>query len=1074
MMSRISGNQTNNSEQPNASVSGVYTTAAVTDLASAAALNKQRKKRKKKKDKISLTNQAVNCSCGKRIESSCNSVSTCSNCVPTACVYCHFNDLAYCENYFAEHSSRFQGDLYDLNIKNNTAINFWPHKTETNDIQHDIGKIPASDKSNHFMRQQRSTVGLNRRTEQLQRFAVYENLCEFCGFAIGNGAYHLHCDANKQHSQKTEQDIQKSENIYENICESCNSLFDGAQCMSEKCKRNQNSAVPQESVPITTGEVIDVLVKKPPITNRQFGKQFSEFLGSFKQKLTPKTNETERKKPKIEIIHNIDGVFKTNKTFDLNEIVQLKNQSFCGEQSTNTCTELINSNNGIGTDVPSKPIRLYRTSNSDSNFLENYRLTPHHLQSPYSESIVSDTILYSNSYAPPTYEDAIQHSRYASVSPFKLRARIKPRIYDSTSASSFFSFNSSSISTLQSHSLANERNSPTILSVLFDSSDDSVRQWMISLKQQTHEYVNDSVQFECGSTKCLPSKMLTETASKLKRSIEHGKNMNSSNANSDIQTNLLHRIELFKENLMEQNMHSKRNAIYIKDSMCDVSMDATLSPSSDTISIVPDIETTNAQHSSLLPYCKRNSTENSDEIVYVRQRSQLAPIDNETHEQHINHNVALDITSQYLQMLKAFYMEQVTLSTSLNRITLVCGDRRIHFTLKFLMSQTQNSLQCSNKIVQPTRYTNIQQIIELIHIMGITKQLGERDKGKAITQSDNQFGIGRLKIPNAFLMRSSNLVARTPLRLRHKKSIDDFIKRKHATFYVDTEKVKTLDDFSKPTTKDSNIFAKKSLTDFTVKKTDYSSNVMDTCYDKGTQNRVGSEMKRKDNVQKNEENIYQSIWMFKTIGTANDTTCDSDSLNNLDMCKNESNEPIVHDGSQWEIAKEEFLFSSERIDNVQYSNDTRPLSHTTDSEIQMPKVDATTAHNSNEKPFYQAVCVLYNSTNPRWNEIIYDYNGNSMNFCGIMEKNKTETSCANNQNKILNENESLDVNKVENQPNKLNLCNDQRIKMNLDSVNAWKKLLRTVDYNDDEEDVVSFYFALSAKLALIFIETHGI
>lgn len=1042
MMSRISGNRTNNSEQPNASVSSVSATA--TDLASAVTLNKQRKKRKKKKDKTLLTNEAMNCSCGKRIENSCNSVSTCSNCVPTTCVYCHFNDLAYRKNTVAEHSHHFQGNLYDLNIRKNSSVNYRePHKIENNENHVNV----SADCSNHFQRQHRN-ASLNRRTEQLQRFAVYENLCEFCGFAIGNGAYHLRCDVSNRKIHAAKQDEQQSENIYENICESCHSLFDGEQCMNEICKRSQNSNVLQ-NVPIT-GEVINVLVKKPPIgANRQFGKQFSEFLGSFKQKLTSKTNETERKRPKIEIIHDTNEVFKTNQTFDLNEIVQLRNQTFSTKQKENTCNELINSKDEIVSEVPSKPIRVLRASNSDSNFLENYHLTPPHLQPPYSESIVSDTILYSNSYAPPSYEDAIQHNKYASVSPFKLRARIKSRIYDSTSASSFFTYDSSSVSTLPSHSIVAERKPSAILS-LFDS-DELLRQWLILLKQQTHEYTDDDRHFDCGSTKCLPSKMLNESATKLKWSIEHRNNTNDSDIISDSQTNLLRRIEVFKENLMEHKMHSKRNAIYIKDSVCDVSIDETLSPDTEA----PDIGTANIQSSSLLPFWNRNeidSAENSDEIVCKQSTNQLVPlvpgVRLYANIQHINHSFALEITSQYLQMLKTFYMEQVTLSTSLNHITLVCGDRRIHFVMKFLMSQPHNSLQCLNKLVQPTKYMDFQQITDLVHKMGRSKQLGEYDKSKAIKLSADHLTKGRKgRLENAFLMRSSNLLLRTPLRARHKRSIDDFEKRRHRAFNVGTRKVKTLNDFSLPSvTKDLSVAA-KSLNDFTVEKTDCSSIVTSTIFDIDVQNGVGSEIKRNDSAKRNRENIYQSIWMFKTVGTGIDTIYDDDSLNIPDNCEYEADGISTRDGSEWEAAQGEFLFSNELIAPVQQSYVTL-----NSYEAQLSNGNEIIFHNLKKKPHYQTICVLYNTTNQKWNEIIYDYDGIATKFTENMDRGIIDERSESNNNAIR-ENRTNEVTRLEKQLT--NFCNKPNFAINFDSVNAWKTMLRAVDYIDDEEDVVS-------------------
>lgn len=1078
MMSRISGNQTINSEQPNASVSGVST--AATDLASAATataaatFNKQRKKRKKKKDKTLLTNQAANCSCGKRIESNYNSISSCSSCVPSACVYCHFNDLAYRENY----STRHPGDSIDCTIKTDPSLDIWPQRIgDDDDVDNDTQCVITENTQNngkYFMRHQRN-IGLNRRTEQLQRFAVYENLCEFCGFAIGNGAYHLHCDASTRnihndgiHIDDDGDNDQASqvipESIYENICESCHSIFDGEQCASETCKVN-NSLI--ESIP-TVGEVINVLVKKPPtIANRQFGKQFSEFLGSFRQKLTnSKSCETERrKKPKIEIIHNTDEVFKTNRTFDLNEIVQLKNQSLSGVRkvdSRNVCSELRNISSDIVTKVPSKPIQLFRTSTSDSNFLENYHLTPPYLQSPFSESIVSDTVLYSNSYAPPSYEDAIQHSKYASVAPFKLRGRIKPSIYDSTSASSFFTYNSS-VSTLQSHTFTTDRKS-SLVSALVDC-DDPVKQWLESIKRQTHEYANDNRQFECGSIKCLPSKMLNENATQLKWSIEHGDSMNSAAHQVDeTQTKLRRRIELFKENLVEQRMPSKRNAIYIKDSICDVTFDATMPPDTQA----PDIEMTTAT-TSLIPFCHRidsDSAENSDENVCLRSKNhQLTPSTAQSssvavwqdEQQHINHNVALEATSQYLQMLKTFYMAQVTLSTSLNRITLVCGDRQLHFFVKYLISQPQNSLEHSNKLVKPTKYTNIQQIIELVQKMSDTKQLGECDKGAKREPCHFDNGDkGRPEIVSGFLMRLTNSPSRTPLRSRPKRNIDDFAKRMQRTHAAHTEQAKTLDDFSKTATKDTDI-PTKSLNDFAKEIPHYSSE-MDTSY--------RNESHGNESANEDEESIYQPIWMFKTVGSADDLTYDDGSLNNFDTCEIETDDTTSRDGHEWEVAQEEFLFSSQRIDGIQYSNSTRPMSHTSMCKKQLSEVSTQNKYKRSDKCPYQTICVLYNTNEPKWNEIIYDYN------CYAMQVNENKENKAENRtvegskyNRMMQEIRSKEVNALQKQSHQL--CNGQEIPIKLDSINAWKSMLRAVDYIEDEEDVVSLI------LGFIDIQTYG-
>lgn len=1227
-MSRISGNQTYNnnnnnrssrsrSEQANASVSGVSTTA--TDLASAATapttktetataaaatFNRQRKRRKKKKDKLMLTNQqqqqqqqeqqqrqrrvAVNCSCGKRIESSCNSVSSCSNWVPTACVYCHFNELAYRENYSSSSLSRHRGDLVDdFTEKSEYKIDFrsslplaeippppppsqrstiidYSNNNNNDHIKSDIAAQSLA-QNNYFMRHQRTnnnnqTDGINRHTDQrLQRFAIYENLCEFCGFAIGNGAYHLHCVADNKPSNI---DQVKSENIYENICDLCHSIFDGEQCSSETCKtitKNYPQIARANIVPVpVSGEVIDVLVKKPPIannnqTNRQFGKQFSEFLGSFKQKLTSKSVEGDRKRPKIEIIHNTDAVFKTNKTFDLNEIVQLKNQSsVVGDEKTtcvnasdvNACSEFKVDRNrnsiDLVTEVPLKPIRLSRrTSTSDSNFLEKYHRSSSsaaaaavaaasiepHFQTPFSDSIVSDTILYSNSYAPPSYEDAIQHSKYASVAPFKLRGHNnKSAAYDSTSASSFFTYNSSH-STQRTHSLEYNRKSPLVTSLLGES-DDSVKQWLTFIEHEIHEYADGNSQFECGSMKCLPSKMLNESVNKLNASIDpvsdsSNKNMNemigNQRSNAHNITNLRHRIELFKENLLEHRMYSKRNAIYIKDSM----FDAATAPAPAPDTIVPDIEIASAtvDSTSLVPVCHHNvdiddgggddnnNNESGVGVVLLRQKSQESSLEVEIapiHGQPINYVDACEATSQYLQMLKAFYMTQVTLSTGLNRIVLVCGDRKLYFFVKYLVSQSHaSSLERTSALVQPTKYTNVQQIIEFIQKMSVKNRLGDNNgKSAQITSnaecfntdgcSDSSGKSDSLMVDDCFLKRSTNSPSRIPLRSRHKQTIDDYARRKQRTNGQQRQKVKTKDE--------PHTLSSKSLDDFATKNPDYSSTAMttneaNTCNE--VQKRINSSkesspLKRDDGDD--DESIYQPIWMFKTIGSANDTVAyENEFLNNFDTCENETNDnhdddTTSHDAHEWEVAQEEFLFSSSHIDvaarNSQNSNrhSNQHMNHQHEGKVaaQLTEVKAKSEQqqqfktNNSDKLQYQTICVLYNSAEPKWNEIIYDYNNNNNHsnsktanpirahndghhhHTPIMDTVECNRS---HEKNVLNDKISGQTKKSheqQQQQQQRRQSTGQKVAtIKLDSVNAWKSMLRTVDYLDDEEDVVS-------------------
>lgn len=1050
-MSNISGNQLNNNSSNILNVSGqnvnvlpssatIFVNAYNTDSISSAHLVKQRKKRKKKKDsnKLLLTNTQTTigtptiCSSDERRLNNINNSSH-LNCASNACACCRFkHSTLFDGNFYAQTEAHNE---YDIANKfagpNNKSINFWTDEIESDDVN------CLADRR-QFIRAQRNDV--TRHNDQLQRFAIYENLCEFCGFAIGNGLHHSNCvpkicenqlNNNNYNEKNNDENCKKqTENIYENICEKCHSIFNGEKCLSELCANAVGLSVENKT---ETVEVIDILVKKPPVVHRQFGKQFTEFLGSFKQKLNPKPSEIERKRPHIEIIHNVDDAFKTNKTFDLNEIVQLKNAKI----TTNGYGKLRNRSDerliqkACNPNPQRKNNNLIRTSISDSNFFDNYYLSgSSHLQSPFSESVVSDTILYSNSYAPPSYEDAIQ-DKYASVNPFKLKAYTKPTTtstYDSTSASSFFTYDSSSVSTLQSISL--EPKSPADSTLL--SNDDALKYWVTSLKQQTLDYGDDNRQFDCDSIKCIPPKMFSEKTIDASLSINSINRNDPSNPtiiqlNETEQTHLRCRVESFKTDLLRRL--SKRNAIYIDDSHC-------INP---------------------IGYCTVNGdsgiNENSHvEIATISQ--QVSPV------QSVNHTFELGATARYFQMLKSFYMTQIALSTGVNRITLVCGNRNVHFLIKILLNQTNScefgAVQSySNRIVRPTEYINFEQIIEIIQRIGIRKQLSEYDKEPKIYRKTKKRtgNVGKMRPVMVsiedFVRQSTNHLLEIPLNAT-KCSIDDFAKEKHKTSADSCNDTKTLDDFHKLVGRKLSI-CEKTINDFALKKTHYSSQ-----HTSQSSQDVSKQTTEMNETPKNEENIYQPIWMFKTIGTATDTSYDVESLNSSNIGSTEYDEIKIHDGSDWEGAEGEFLFSSNRNGTIKLLNSMPVISHNlnAESKIQLLK------RYPNSVDFYETVSILYNNEiEPKLkNKIIYDYNANTLTV-GRAKRYTNEIVPTNKSNEAdyycthMTSNRSRSNELITDGGQAFIPINQNDIK--IDSTNSWKSMLRTVDYIDDEEDMVS-------------------
>lgn len=1046
MMSRNSENHTNNSEQNVYTVTNANTIA--TELTAISVLSKQRKKRKKRKDKLLLTNTIAHesdiCSCGKHNQRSCNSISTCSNCVSNACVYCHLNGLACCEHFFQKNypASSFQCDFHN-NIQQNSydkSLDCWPNQIDNQN------NLPNNNNQCNDLQnlQFRSHPIVNR---HIERFAVYENLCEFCGFAIGNGSYHLECERqrgmpNVDNKLKVIND-NVIENIYENICETCHLIFDGEKCRSEFC--NSTVEILEENSQINS-ELVDVLIhKKPTNAHRQFGKQFTDFLGSFKQKLTPKPNEIERKKLKIDIVHNVGEVFKTNKTFDLNEIVELKNQTknLVNSNESSAYGKLRNSNDnirdklnksstqikGIENNRMPNPNYLVRTSTSDSNFLENYHFASSHLKSPFSESVVSDTVLYSNSYAPPSYEDAIQNSKYASVTPFILN---KKPTYDSTSASSFFTYNSSSVSTLQSI----ERKLSSVVTLL--ANDSSLKQWFASLKYETFDYNDDYMQFQCDSIKCVPSRIFSRVSTE----VFHRLSENSIKIVGETggKPNLQQQIQTFKANVMEQRMKLRSNAIHTENSNNNESIENDISNknilSSDSFST----------HNNSLVLFDTNSNHQHEiktsDVVQIQATVLLT-------------QTSIETVSQYLQMLKTFYMTEVTLSTSLNRITLVCGDKRVHFIVKQLLSSasSENScFECPNKLVKPTKYINFQQIIETIHKMSIATNSISMNRKRTHCSKTRRNRNEKLLSLNDFLIRSSNLLHEKEIPLNSnisKRTIDDFVKPNLVSNNnfecVNAGKGKTIEDFGRRNVVDVNI-CHKTLNDFALKNVDYSSSFMctDGDYEKKTNNMFDETQKTKEEQTKwcDDENVYQPIWMFKTIGAATDIAYDDDdSLNNFNNCNNECDDTTTLDGSEWEIAQEEFLFSSNRIDTI-----NSPISISTPAISQGSNAQI----NQNKYDLYRNVCILYNEVDPKWNKIIYDYNVNPIFSNCVVDEHELDSKHTHFKRTMKTVNRSKEFINCK----ASNTINTRNIDIKYDSVNAWKSMLRSIDYNDDEEDMV--------------------
>lgn len=954
----------------------------------------QQQRKIKRKRKRNTTDDNDNNGAGIRMAS--NRVSLYADRVRCACAVCNsrseqtFNRCA--SNDFADSgqhvpivvSSTNNGDHRIVDVTKNEANFLRPPATI------DIGSV---------------AIG---RRDGTHRFAVYENLCEFCGFAIGSGSYHQYCgvradvtnnnhnNANRQQQQQQQQLNTRnsfSENIYENICPSCRSIYNGDKCTNCECEIDTPSKVNASDE-----------TKPKQLNRRQFGNLFGSLRQKFKErKPTPPVR-------KIEIVHNCDQqVFKTNQSFDLNEIVQLKAQQ---QQQQQLKAERRDQQHVYGKlRKNSRPVATAlsgRQSNSDSNFFDSGFGAAHHQlafdTSSLTESIVSDTCLYA---APPSYEDAIHNSSYKSVS---------INLSQTTTTADATSHSSSSALSLLTHDRKCERETVESIAAAIGEllvNDASLKHWMTSLRRQTHDYgcgdrgdhINDR-SFDCATVKCVPSKLLHAIDS-VGIAPEQSAEFNAK---------VCEQIEVFKVNVLER-MREKQtlaidrhteNAVNECTSATDEGIEENISETtSETINEIENVEIVE------LNGCACAVTN--------------AIVDSEFGElpSSVSSSTATFIHN-YLQSVKTFYIQQITASTSFNRLVLVCGDKTFHYLIKLLFVINNSSDDGSrdgsllSKRARPlivprrTKYTNLNSLVIALFEMNARSQLSI-DGVDAVdaTSSANQ---------------------RSP-----KSHFNDFLLE---TAPGSGSALKRIEDFDK-SCRDAIVDQKKTFDDFIAKKSDASL----------TTTAIPTTRTANNDDNDSPNDIYQTIWTFNTIGQAN-----SDSMD--DECVYGSTETAaIDDCSQWEeVTEEEFLFSNDRI------NSTTVNHHTLCDESGASKQTMTELMRYSP---YQSVCILYCADDVKYNKIIYDYNngnnssGNSCTGSGIwMHANASDSrdgidsigacslSGSNSELGFPCRNTTMNSSRGE--------TSGDSSTIRLDSVDAWKAWLSSSYCLEDEEDLVSY------------------
>lgn len=853
--------------------------------------------------------------------------------------------------------------------------------------------------------------------ENLNRFAIYENLCPQCGFGVGCGCHNID-DGTVFTGAYDEEDA--CENIYENVCETCSFIYKSDKC--EVCEERQQ------------------VVKKTVSANKHLHK-FAELLGSLRQRIrdrTPKVPATARPRP--EIVHTIGDVFKTNKTFDLNEIARLKQQT---PTDRHLYGRLRNSDEYLARPARnSVGYRGIKASASDSNFFTNIRLS------------LTRTSASTNSFSgssPAVHSPIYENLPIGSVS------------VDETASAVSLDRSDSAVNTARATTslVSNKQQStPSLRSI--DIHIDSLRNWMTSLRGQTHDYGDDNKYTAC-SVKCIPSKYASccwQSTSEVEmhddREVENGNGAMSRLNEDEVWT----RVDEFRANFNDN--HSKRNAIYFKrlnksepepitirvkqDTLGDNSIESEKKLAENTFPIPPYRA---LKPSELVSTDKNGSNGNlacgtsANSLVKVRRApppppiSIVSPYKPEVHKilrAPRRMRLAAPMDAFLNEAKHQHYITHMALSTGLHRATTGCDKQRNAFIKALIVHQQYND--CCKHVDFQRDLNDMFIIFHKTH--GGAQPLTFQRKQRAVDNNDTK------KYLDDFTLNT----CRAAMDSGDRKQIDDFEKVTNAVLAGGRI---LIEDFQRQQSSVELALPKKTtMNDFEIRKvpawakeTNYSSiggarHTPDHKEDHEIKIRnVDVSLAKEDKMATTgtlanvEESIYQPIWKFQTVGSAreSDVSFVSEYYTASEFC-----EEIV-DVTEWEVA-EEFAFATERnsqlinMDDVVSCEDNRSV-HS------LPFYDP-----------YRTVCILYCPENTKYNKIIYDYNGNSVDGGSALSERVGKGAMAPDEN---DENTNVYDDKC---------CSDglnsnANGKFCGDSVLAWQHLIRSAALMEDEDDMVS-------------------
>lgn len=816
---------------------------------------------------------------------------------------------------------------------------------------------------------------------------IYENVCSQCtsggqsqNLSASDGCLRSKCAVCKVLDV---QDVATpTENIYEDICEQCSAIYSGGEKFCEKCSLASS-----------------VKLSKPSL--------LTGLLSSFRGKTNRSTGKPPVKPPnKLVIVHNVDTVYKTNQSFDLDEICRLKAKS----SSSHIYGKLRKSDDNLllRRPVAHTPQRLIKSAVSESNFSQ----WQPELNNNNSSSA---TQLYENF-------DKFIHSRESPI----------VAVADDISASS----GSSVSSTNNIHYRSQNINNSAVIA------------WMTSLSKYTADYAEDYLGV-C-MVKCIPSNSFASCcgvsgslSSVVRARIQLCSRKSRSMRNVQRNTADFERqVDEFKCNLMENN--SKRSAIYFKEArqefepICVVVKDSFLD------------EEAIAAREAILRSSEEVDIELNEECFLRPKNSHLQRI---LDDEKVPTTIPIALVkpkyrrpNTYNAIRQRNHMTDVLISVvGLNKsFILTFNDKQLYMLLYQLRTANDNQLS--------QFYSNYNKYLKhLISLYSPSKQVTTKKRQRSqqlpSISCDKNTQVVVTIVPSELNKKSkiSDFEVQPCDATHNKREINDFVVKLQRGSPVRRRK---FEDFEKTTctevlTPRQQLIQRqaKMLSDFELRAKQPIVTSNDERPERMTNGTKYSDNRRRvnnydeDNNNNSEENIYQPIWKFRTVGFAEENYADGGELLSDDGLVTgggddsdggcslydsiEFYDEDLETPAEWEVAEE-----------FRYSTKFEECQDMVDLEIGggPPVYDP-----------YQRICVLYSRSEPKRNQLIYDknqlfYDVESASDLTkeysyeFMEKN---AKCSRKRN------------------------SDSEVVVVAASVQAWKLMLRSVSYLEDEEDVVS-------------------